>query len=88
MSDSGSALGSRFAGAGGRTAAAGSFAARPSRTANLWKPRTATTVRAAEPALSGGWSASPSRRAMRKPPTDASVIASTDSTPTPARKPT
>ena len=40
---------------------AGSSADMPSRTANLWKPRTAITVRAAELAHSGWWSASPWR---------------------------
>ena len=75
-SDSGSALGSRLAGVGGLTALAGSTVASPSLTANLWKPRTATTVRAADVELSGGWSASPSRSRTRKPDTVASVISS------------
>ena len=47
-SPSGSALGSRLAGDGGRTPADGSWLASPSRTANLWNPRTATTVRPAD----------------------------------------
>ena len=73
MSASGSAFGSRFAGPGGLTAAAGSMVARPSLTANLWKPRTATTVRAADVGVSGGCSASPSRRRTRKAVTVCSV---------------
>ena len=84
MSASGSALGSRLAGAGGRTAADGSTGVRPSRTANRWNPRTATTVRAAEPALSGGCSASPSRSATRNAVTVSSRTASSESTPRPA----
>ena len=53
----GSALGSRLAGVGGFTPLAGSTSASPSASANLWNPRTATTVRAAHVELSGGWSA-------------------------------
>ena len=87
MSASGSAFGSRFAGAGGRTAADGSTAVSPSRTANRWKPRTATTVRAAEPAPSGGCSASPSRSATRNAVTVDSRTSSSDSTPWSASQP-
>ncbi len=54
-------------------------------TANLWKPRTATTVRAAEVALSGGWTSLPSRRLTRNAATVASVTASRSSIPCPAR---
>ena len=86
-SDSGSALGSRLAGAGGFTPAAGSAAASPALTANLWNPRTATTVRAAEVELSGGWSGSPSRRRTRKSVTTASETPSRSSTPRSARNP-
>ena len=87
MSASGSALGSRFAGAGGRTAAAGSATASPSRTANLWNPRTATTARPALEADSGGWSASPSRSRMRNSVTVCSPTPARSSTPRWARKP-
>ena len=79
------ALGSLFAGAGGRTAAEGSAVDRPSFTANLWNPRTATTDLPAEVALSGGCSLSPSRSAIRKPLTVCSVIWSSSVTPTESR---
>ena len=46
----------RFGGVGGFTAVAGSTAVSPSRRRNLWNPRTATTVRPALEAVSGGWS--------------------------------
>ena len=82
---SGTALGSRFAGVGGRTPAEGSAVASPSLTANLWNPRTATTVRPAEVALSGWCSLSPSRSAIRKPLTVCSVIWSSSVTPTESR---
>ena len=84
-SASGSAFGSRLAGAGGFTPAAGSAAASPSPTANLWNPRTATTVRAAEVEHSGGWSASPSRSRTRNAVTVASSTRSRSSTPRSAR---
>ena len=73
-SESGSALGSRLAGAGGFTPLAGSRSVSPSATANRWNPRTATKVRAADVELSGGCSASPSRSRIRKPETVSSVI--------------
>ena len=78
-------MGSRFAGAGGLTEAAGSLVASPSLTANLWKPRTATTVRAADVELSAGWSASPSRSRTRKEVTVASVTSSRLSIPSSSR---
>jgi hypothetical protein len=84
-SESGSAFGSRLAGAGGFTEAAGSLVARPSLTANLWKPRTATTVRAADVELRAGWSASPSRSLTRNDVTVASVTASRSSMPSSSR---
>ncbi len=87
-SASGSALGSRLAGVGGFTPAAGSAAASPSPTANLWNPRTATTVRAAEVELSAGWSASPSRSRTRKSVTTASLTPSRSSMPRAPRYPT
>jgi hypothetical protein len=86
-SASGSAFGSRLAGAGGFTPAAGSTAASPSLTANLWNPRTATTVRAAEVELRGGWSASPSRSRTRNAVTVASSTRSRSSTSRSARNP-
>jgi hypothetical protein len=52
-SESETAFGNRFAGVGGRTPTDGSALASPSLTANLWNPRTATTDRPAEVALSG-----------------------------------
>ena len=59
--------------------------ASPSATQNLWKPRTATTVRPAEVADSGWCSASPSRSPTRNAATVASVTASRSSTPDASR---
>jgi hypothetical protein len=60
------ALGRRLGGLGGCTSCAGSVAASPSSRRNRWNPRTATTVRAAEDAVSGAPPSSPVRIATRK----------------------
>ena len=76
-SASGSALGSRLAGVGGFTAAAGSLA-RPARRARRTCGTRAPRPGCAPPRspTSGGWSASPSRSRTRKPETVASVTPS------------
>ena len=52
--------------------AAGSVVVSPSRARNACSRRTATSVRAADDAASGGWSASPVRRWARKSETTSS----------------
>ena len=59
------ALGSRCGAAGGRTPREGSVVASPSRAANRWNPRTATTVRAAEAADRAAPPSAPERSAAR-----------------------
>ena len=81
----GTALGSRRAGVGGRTSCATSSGTRPSSRANRCSPRTATTARAADVADSGGWSSSPCRSAVRNPATSDSATSRMPRTPAAAR---
>ena len=79
------ALGNLAGGRGGLTAPAASVSTSPSRARNRWKPRTATSVRAADDAASGGCSALPSRSVARKSLTCASVMPVGSVTPFEAR---